>query len=104
MEKKLTKKDKEQIKIVRKEIEKLNKEIDSYGIIGQFVYDWKEVHDNVLKDWKKTVEKLGGHFTFDPTSEGSDAYVFYITKNKLNKNIFKKRDKLEEKLDILMFQ
>lgn len=101
MEKKLSKK--EQVKILRQQIKDIDDQIKKSGVIGTFVYDWKEVDDNVLKDWKKTVQKLGGHFTFDPTCEGSDTYVFLVTRNKLDRNLLKKRLKLDEELFELGF-
>lgn len=72
----------DELQILEKEMIKLK---EKFQIIFRLNYDWKEINEDVYKDFKKVVKELGGYFYSDPSTEGSDCYGIIISKKSMSK-------------------
>lgn len=69
-----------------------------FNIIYHEIFDWKEVSEYILKDWEKTIKKVGGYFYKDPACEGSDTYGVYISLKPMSRKDLNEITRLEDEL------
>jgi hypothetical protein len=78
---------------------KINDFKEEFEVIDIPILDWKEIEYDTLKRFKNIIEKIGGHFNYCPACEGSDSYVFIVSKKPISKSKMEEYDKLVEELD-----
>lgn len=64
-------------------------------MIHRVIADWKDTND-LIAEFKKAIEKLGGRVYLDPTCEGTDAYGFIVSDKKLTRSEIKEITKFPE--------
>ena len=48
---------------LEEKIKDLEEQIENCDVISHETFDWKEIDEDVVKKWKKSVEALGGYLT-----------------------------------------
>jgi len=84
---------------LEEKIKDLEEQIEDCDVISHETFDWKEIDEDVVKRWKKSVEALGGYLTEDPSYEDSDEYGFYISKKPIDKSLLKQLMRFNDELD-----
>jgi hypothetical protein len=83
------------VKEIEKEISDFEKK---YQIISHCFFDWKQIDEEVINEWKRTIKKIGGFFYNDKSTDGSDTYGFFISKKQIPTKELNRRCKLENEL------